>query len=105
MQRLLATLILGLSAATPYSHAADYETELAASRATVKKHVATTCAKRTIAPLPTIAPRPCGSRWLNPVPARMWDYTPTITRIRQIFPMFELSIDGLEQAVQHLMAA
>lgn len=37
MQRLLATLILGLSAATPHSHAADYETELAASRETVKE--------------------------------------------------------------------
>ena len=37
MHRLLATLILGLSAATPHSHAADYETELAASRETVKE--------------------------------------------------------------------
>ena len=37
MQRLIATLILGLTAATPHSHAADYETELAASRATVKE--------------------------------------------------------------------
>jgi uncharacterized protein with von Willebrand factor type A (vWA) domain len=43
--------------------------------------------------------------WLNPVPARMWGYTHSIARIRQIFPMFELSIDGLEKAVQHLMAA
>ena len=42
--------------------------------------------------------------WLNPVPASMWDYTRTIHAIRQIFPMFELSIDGLEQAVAHLMA-
>jgi uncharacterized protein with von Willebrand factor type A (vWA) domain len=45
------------------------------------------------------------SVWLNPVPAAMWNYTRTITMIRQIFPMFELSIDGLEKAVQHLMAA
>ena len=44
------------------------------------------------------------SVWLNPVPASMWDYTRTIHAIRQIFPMFELSIDGLEQAVAHLMA-
>jgi uncharacterized protein with von Willebrand factor type A (vWA) domain len=43
--------------------------------------------------------------WFNPVSAAMWDYTRTITMIRQIFPMFELSIDGLEKAVQHLMAA
>ncbi|HSO19227.1 MAG TPA: hypothetical protein VLT88_07215 [Desulfosarcina sp.] len=45
------------------------------------------------------------SVWLNPVAASMWDYTRTIFMIRQIFPMFELSIDGLEKAVQHLMAA
>lgn len=45
------------------------------------------------------------SVWLNPVPARMWDHTRSIVMIRQIFPMFELSIDGLEKAVQHLRAA
>ncbi|UCD82766.1 MAG: hypothetical protein JSW26_15425 [Desulfobacterales bacterium] len=43
------------------------------------------------------------SVWLNPVPASMWDYTRTISAIREIFPMFELTIDGLEQAVSHLM--
>ena len=42
--------------------------------------------------------------WLNPVPRRMWDYTHTIDAIRGIFPMFELSIDGLEGAVNHLMS-
>ncbi len=42
--------------------------------------------------------------WLNPVSASMWDYTRTIGEIRQIFPMFELTIDGLEQAVTHLMS-
>ncbi|UCF95478.1 MAG: hypothetical protein JSW39_15475, partial [Desulfobacterales bacterium] len=42
--------------------------------------------------------------WLNPIAASMWDYTRTIAVIRQIFPMFELTIDGLEQAVTHLMA-
>jgi hypothetical protein len=42
--------------------------------------------------------------WLNPVPERTWKYTPTINRIRSIFPMFELSIDGLEKAVVSLMA-
>ena len=41
--------------------------------------------------------------WLNPVPASMWDYTRTIGLIQQIFPMFELTIDGLEQAVSQLM--
>ncbi len=42
--------------------------------------------------------------WLNPVPAAMWHYTRTISMIREIFPMFELSLDGLEKAVSHLMA-
>jgi uncharacterized protein len=42
--------------------------------------------------------------WLNPVPTSMWDYTRTIGVIRAIFPMFELTIDGLEQAVNHLMS-
>lgn len=42
--------------------------------------------------------------WLNPVSFNMWDYTRTIHMIRQIFPMFELSIDGLEKAVVQLMA-
>jgi uncharacterized protein len=45
------------------------------------------------------------SVWLNPVSASMWNYTRTIIMIRQIFPMFELSIDGLEKAVHHLMAS
>lgn len=44
------------------------------------------------------------SVWLNPVPAKMWSYTRTIAIIAQIMPMFELSIDGLEKAVSHLMA-
>ena len=44
------------------------------------------------------------SVWLNPVSASMWEYTRTIGEIRQIFPMFELTIDGLEEAVTHLMS-
>ncbi len=43
------------------------------------------------------------SVWLNPVPERLWPHTRTIGMIRQIFPMFELSLDGLEKAVTHLM--
>jgi len=42
--------------------------------------------------------------WLNPIPERMWGYTHTINAIRQILPMFELSLDGLEKAVAHMMA-
>jgi hypothetical protein len=41
--------------------------------------------------------------WLNPVSQIMWGYTHTIMTISQIFPMYELSLDGLEQAVTKLM--
>lgn len=41
--------------------------------------------------------------WLNPVGRRSWGYTRTIGMIREIFPMFELSLDGLEKAVSQLM--
>jgi hypothetical protein len=42
--------------------------------------------------------------WLNPMQQDMWNYTQTVNTIGRIFPMFELSIDGLEKAVHHLMA-
>ena len=41
--------------------------------------------------------------WLNPKLAVEWPYTRTIHIIRQIFPMFELTLDGLEKAVIHMM--
>ncbi|RLB94308.1 MAG: hypothetical protein DRH26_01615, partial [Deltaproteobacteria bacterium] len=41
--------------------------------------------------------------WLNPVSESMWGYTHTIMTISQIFPMYELSLDGLEKAVEKLM--
>jgi uncharacterized protein len=41
--------------------------------------------------------------WMNPVFSQVWNQTPTITTIQQIFPMFELTLDGLEGAVNHLM--
>jgi uncharacterized protein with von Willebrand factor type A (vWA) domain len=44
------------------------------------------------------------SVWLNPMQSNMWGYTQTISAIGRIFPMYELSIDGLEKAVAHLMA-
>ncbi len=43
------------------------------------------------------------SIWLNPIPARQWPYTQTITIIESIFPMFELSLDGLEKGVNRLL--
>jgi uncharacterized protein with von Willebrand factor type A (vWA) domain len=42
--------------------------------------------------------------WLNPVAQVDWSYTWTIKSIEKIFPMFELSLDGLEKAVRHLMS-
>jgi len=44
------------------------------------------------------------SVWLNPKLEEEWAYTRTIQIIREIFPMFELTLDGLEKAVAHLMA-
>jgi len=41
---------------------------------------------------------------MNPVSSQIWHQTQTIATIGQIFPMFELTLDGLEGAVNHLMA-
>jgi len=41
------------------------------------------------------------SIWLNPEPAGRW-HEPTIRLIRSVFPMFELTIDGLTEAVDVL---
>jgi uncharacterized protein with von Willebrand factor type A (vWA) domain len=43
------------------------------------------------------------SVWINPVPPSEWPYTRTILHIQEIFPMFELTLDGLEKAVTSLM--
>ena len=42
--------------------------------------------------------------WLNPLPEDDWGYTRTVIEIAKIFPMFELTLDGLEKAVARLMA-
>jgi len=44
------------------------------------------------------------SAWLNPQPEHDWRHTFTVGMIRQVFPMFELTLDGLEKAVLQLMA-
>ncbi len=44
------------------------------------------------------------SAWLNPTPLRVWPMTRTIGIIAQIFDMFELTLDGLDRAVTHLMS-
>jgi uncharacterized protein len=44
------------------------------------------------------------SAWLNPTPLRLWTMTRTIGIIANIFPMFELTLEGLDEAVTHLMS-
>jgi uncharacterized protein len=41
------------------------------------------------------------SVWLNPDPRRYWDH-PTVSAIGALFPMFELTVDGLRAAVRKL---
>jgi uncharacterized protein len=42
--------------------------------------------------------------WINPVMSNEWNYTRTINQIREVFPMFELTLDGLEKAVIQMMS-
>ena len=44
------------------------------------------------------------SVWLNPAPLWKWAQGGTIGVIRQVFPMFDLTLDGLEAAVRRLAA-
>lgn len=46
------------------------------------------------------------SIWLNPIKADRWDYVRgyrTIAHIRDIFPMFELTLDGLDRGIKKLL--
>ena len=46
--------------------------------------------------------------WLNPISQVYWpiDYGSfTIQKVGEIFPMFELSLDGLEAAIKRLLVA
>ena len=43
------------------------------------------------------------SIWLNPLPSKSWNYVQTIRSIRSIFPMFELTLDGLDEGVKYLV--
>lgn len=40
--------------------------------------------------------------WFNPLPERHWD-RPSIALIRQVFPMYELTLEGLERGIKHLV--
>ncbi len=41
--------------------------------------------------------------WLNPLHMKYWHYTQSIAMIRDIFPMFELTLDGIDEGVKFLM--
>jgi hypothetical protein len=43
--------------------------------------------------------------WLNPEPPGRWAMTQTIQVIRSVFPMFELTVDGIEDAVAALVGS
>ena len=40
--------------------------------------------------------------WLNPDPVRYWQATYTTRKIRSLFAMFPLTLEGLEEAVDRL---
>jgi uncharacterized protein with von Willebrand factor type A (vWA) domain len=43
--------------------------------------------------------------WLNPDPEKAWTHTQSTRVIGSVFPMFHLSVDGLEKAVAALVGA
>ena len=46
------------------------------------------------------------SIWLNPIPENYWEQVygyQTINRVREVFPMFELSLEGLDKGIKKLM--
>jgi len=87
-------IILGDASMAPY--------ELMASDGSI--HIEERTRKSSMDRLNFLADTFKHSVWLNPVPARAWHHTRTIMEINKIFPMFELSIDGLEKAVGYLRA-
>ena len=87
-------IILGDASMAPY--------ELMAADGSI--HLEERSGKRSIDCLQMLADTFDHSVWLNPIQTNMWAYTQTINTIRSVFPMFELSIDGLEKAISQLMA-
>jgi uncharacterized protein with von Willebrand factor type A (vWA) domain len=43
--------------------------------------------------------------WVNPEPKSTWEHTRTNRAIRSVFPMFDLTVDGIEEAVAALVGA
>lgn len=87
-------IIVGDASMAPY--------ELMATDGSI--HIEERSTKPSIERLKFIADTFSHSVWLNPKMEVEWPYTRSINVIREIFPMFELTIDGLEKAVQHLMS-
>ena len=40
--------------------------------------------------------------WLNPEPQRLWQ-APTISAVKAVIPMFELSVDGITEGIKKLL--
>ncbi|HSH70453.1 MAG TPA: hypothetical protein VK997_11085 [Deferrisomatales bacterium] len=75
--------------------------ELLASNGSI--HLEERSGPPSIAQLKLLAETFPHSVWLNPTDPRNWGYTRTIGLIGEVFPMFELTLDGLGKAVAHLM--
>lgn len=86
-------IIVGDASMAPY--------ELMATDGSI--HIEERSTKPSLARLQFIAATFGRSVWLNPRMSQEWPYTRTIGMIREIFPMYELTIDGLEAAVNYLM--
>ena len=44
----------------------------------------------------------CRNAWLNPEPRRVWN-SPTIEAIGQVFPMYPLTLEGLDEMVKTIV--
>jgi uncharacterized protein with von Willebrand factor type A (vWA) domain len=86
-------IILGDASMAPY--------ELMATDGSI--HIEERSTKPSYQRLKFIADTFAYSVWLNPKMADEWPYTRTINAISEIFPMYELTIDGLEKALRFLM--
>jgi len=86
-------IVLGDASMAPY--------ELMASDGSI--HISERSGRPSLEQLKFLADTFSHAVWLNPVQESMWGYTHTIMAISKIFPMFELSLDGLEKAVEKLM--
>ncbi|MDY6881656.1 MAG: hypothetical protein V2J25_07655 [Desulfatiglans sp.] len=87
-------IIVGDASMAPY--------ELMATDGSI--HIEERSGKASLSRLQFIADNFHRSVWLNPKMMKEWPYTRTINVIRDIFPMYELTIDGLEKMVTYLMS-